>query len=936
MHTRHRPGGARLWPLALVATVAMALPTELAAQSLTGALRGTVTDSHGGSVAGAVVRISSAALIDGSLEITTNERGQARFPVLPPGRYALEITKSGFTRAEVRGIEIGAGETLERTVILQPGGVSESVVVTGETSRLIGRQPGLATRFGPDDLRTLPTRRASMFDFVRAAPGISPTSPSSGTATTLSAFGSGINTNAFLIDGTNFTCPCVGVARSEPGIDFIHEVQVQTAGASAEFGNIQGAVINVITRQGSDRFLYDASSYWQPAALTSQPVRLPLGGFSARETGYERVRYRDATANAGGPVVRNRLWFFTGYQHLRDYDSQPGTDRARPRRYEQDKVVGKLTWRPAAGWTVFSSFHEEFWVNPQQPTINRPYEATLRVSASVPAFTFGHVMHALSANTMWDMRVGRFVYDQDSQPSTGDLTAVSRVDRATNVLSGAPPILTKIMLGRTSAKGTLSHYRAGLFGADHDLKAGGQVERGGHSVAIVVPTGERFIDNNGRPFLKIARAPSRIGGEFLTAAAFVSDGVRLGEGLTISAGLRFEHNRAFSQDLHGVDLAGRRTEEIFHGLGTLYTWNVLSPRLGATKTLDGSGRTILRASYGRFYQGVLTAEIDFFHPGAVPVYTTNLATRQVRVDDPKVNLRLDPRTRAPHTDEYSAGVDRQLGRELAVAIAYVHKNGRDAIGWTDIAGSYRQETRTLLNGMSVPVFLLDTAVTPADARRYLLTNQKNYSAKYHGLVIAAEKRRSHGWQAFGSYTVSRATGLQPSSGTTAGGEQTSTVGPAGMFGSDPNDLTNARGRLANDRPHVLRVMGSIDVPRTGLLVAANLQHFSGKPWAATTDIDAGAHNPAQRILLEARGSRRLSSQTLLDLRVSRSIHAGRAVRIELLADVLNALNEAAEEGLVSDTLATVSSAREPNFGVPNVFVDPRRVMLGVRFNFGPR
>lgn len=78
-------------------------------------------------------------------------------------------------------------------------------------------------------------------------------SPASGTATTISAFGSGTNENQFLIEGTNMTCPCNGVARSEPGGDFIQEIQVQSVGASAEFGNVQGAVVNVITKQGSDR-----------------------------------------------------------------------------------------------------------------------------------------------------------------------------------------------------------------------------------------------------------------------------------------------------------------------------------------------------------------------------------------------------------------------------------------------------------------------------------------------------------------------------------------------------------------------------------------------------------------------------------------------------------------------------------------------------------
>ena len=154
--------------------------------------------------------------------------------------------------------------------------------------------------------------RSSMFDAIRAAPGISPTSPASGTATTVSAFGSGTNENQFLIDGTNDTCPCNGVARAEPGVDFIQEVQVQSVGASAEFGNMQGAVFNVITRQGSDRFLYDASYYGQTAGLTSQPVRLPLHGAGDGQSGYERVRYRDFTTNLGGPVVRDRLWFFAG------------------------------------------------------------------------------------------------------------------------------------------------------------------------------------------------------------------------------------------------------------------------------------------------------------------------------------------------------------------------------------------------------------------------------------------------------------------------------------------------------------------------------------------------------------------------------------------------------------------------------------------------
>jgi hypothetical protein len=168
-------------------------------------------------------------------------------------------------------------------------------------------------------------------------------------------------------------------------------------------------------------------------------------------------------------------------------------------------------------------------------------------------------------------------------------------------------------------------------------------------------------------------------------------------------------------------------------------------------------------------------------------------------------------------------------------------------------------------------------------------------------------------------------GLLPSSGTTAAGSQTSSIGTT-TFGRDPNDLTNARGRLPNDRPHVFRLMGTVAVPKAGFRIAANLQYFSGKPWAATAQIALPQGD--QRILLEPRGSRRLSSQSVLDLRVSRTVAMGGLARVEVLIDVLNALNDTAEEALASDNLFS------PNFGQANVFLDPRRVMIGVRLNVG--
>src|SRR6266545_1741833 len=757
-----------------VITACMLLAARpVVAQGLSGALIGTVKDAQGAVLQRAVVRVSSPALIGGVETVTTNEKGQLRFPALPPGPYALDVEVQGFKAYHEENIRIGVGATIERTVVLNVAELKESVVVEGAGSRIEARGSGFETRFGPEDIKSIPTRRFSMFDFIRAAPGVSPTSPGSMTTNSVSAFGSGTNENTFLIDGTNFTCPCSGEARSEPGVDFIQEVQVQSVGASAEFGNMQGAVINVVTRQGGDRFLYDASYYGQTAALTSRPTQLTYAGPGQRKSGYERVRYRDVTTNLGGPLVRNRLWFFAGYQHLRDYDSQPGTNPAFPRKYEQDKIFGKLTWRLAPGLQLLQSFHDEFWENPELPTFVKPFESTQRRHASVPAVTFGHLTHTLTSNTVWDVRAGRFVFNRKDDPSTGSVTTPSHFDRATEVFSGAPQTFGGLILIRTTAKATLNHYQPRLLHADHEWRIGGQLEKGEHRLSTIIPTGVRFVDKNGLPFQTVSSDPSIVGGVFITAAGFVSDAITVGNSLTINAGLRFDHSRAISQDLPVLDSQGRETDDIVRGLGTLYTWNVWSPRLGVTMKLTGDGRTMLRGSYGRFNQGVLTGELAPFHPAATPTTTaafdpaTGGYTTVVSVVDPKRNLRFDPETRTPRTDEYSIGVDREVGRQFAVAVAYVRKNGGNFIGWTDVGGQYLESTQTL-SGRDVPVYRLVNAT--AD-RRFLLTNPAGYSLTYNGLVIAAEKRRSRGWQAFGSYTLSRVSGLQPSSGATAASSQ---------------------------------------------------------------------------------------------------------------------------------------------------------------------
>jgi hypothetical protein len=435
----------------------------------------------------------------------------------------------------------------------------------------------------------------------------------------------------------------------------------------------------------------------------------------------------------------------------------------------------------------------------------------------------------------------------------------------------------------------------------------------------------------------VSAAPSNAGGLFNTLALFASDTVNTSSRLTLNLGLRFDHTTASSQDLNAIDAEGNRTSEVVQGLGTLYSWNVFSPRLGVVERLTADGKTSLRASYGRFNQGVLTGEISPVHPGVAPTITraydpaTGGYPQLVSVVDPRVNLRIDADMRTPHTDEFSVGVDHEVGAQLQAAVAYIHKSGSDFIAWTDTAGQYQQEEQALPDGSTLPVYVL---TSPPAGRRFLETNPDGYFLTYNGLVSVIEKRRSNGWQALGSYTFSRATGLMASSGASASDPQASSVAGAFTsvaFGRDPNNLTNANGRMPNDRPHMFRLAGAYDFDRIGVTLSGNFQYFVGKPWAQTAQVSLPQGD--QRILLELRGTRRLSPQSLLDVRVAKTISLGRLGRAEAMLDLLNLLNDTAEEALATDT-KFADNKLSPNLAVPTVFIDPRRVMLGVRVNFG--
>ena len=455
--------------------------------------------------------------------------------------------------------------------------------------------------------------------------------------------------------------------------------------------------------------------------------------------------------------------------------------------------------------------------------------------------TFGHLTHTLSANTRVGcarrtvrLRPGGRPEHRRSDDAEPDST------RGTGVTSGAPQTFGALTISRTTAKATLSHYRPGLLGADHQWKIGGQVETGRAPRAqSSFRPACRFVDNNGQPSQADLERSLQRRRRVRHGRRVRERRLTVGDRLTINAGVRFDHSRAISQDLHALDPQGRETDAIVRGLGTLYTWNIWSPRLGVTAKLSADGRTMLRASYGRFSQGVLTGELEPFHPGVTPTTTaafdpaTGGYTATSPVVDPRATCSSIPTcARRTRTSSPSASIAKSAagsrwrsptsarmaptssdGRMSAVSIA--RRRGRCADGRTRAGVRARQRARP--------------------HRRFLLTNPDGLLADVQRPRDGRRKTpvpRLAGVWLLHVVEGLRAAALQRDDRRGRAGQHRRRPPQPLTFGRDPNDLTNARGRLPNDRPHMFRVMGSVDVPRTGFVVAANLQHFSDAPLRA--------------------------------------------------------------------------------------------------------
>jgi outer membrane receptor protein involved in Fe transport len=925
-------------PAALCLLVLAAASPSAFAQRTTGTIVGSVTDDSGALMPGVTVSLRSDQVVGTQTSITGAD-GRFRFVALPPGSYDLAFALQGFATLNRRGVRVSVGSTVEENAQLKVTQLSEEVTVVGESPVVDTQTNSVSTNYDKDWVRNAPVRRFSFFDLINAAPGVNQASNGAFANASSSSFGSGTDENSYQLDGTDFTAPTTGEAWPYPNTDAIEEIEVLSLGAPAEYGGLQGAVFNVVTRQGSNEFYGDANFYYQSQGLTGRNTSdAEDGGFP-----YHRNKYNDFTAQLGGPIVKDKLWFFASYQYQRDDRAQPGVDPDFPVKEAADRVFGKINWQINAKNKLQIAYHDDYY--------ELPFPATAFTSPSSIQVETGHnpspgvtFTSILSDKTYIEARYSGF-YGKDHADPLNECAQPSRdcgprdnprfLDFDTGETTGGIYYWYDGEVWKSAATLKLSHFADDFLGGSHDFKFGVQYNSGGSEYTLgyndYIYTFSESYPGYGYGY---SRLPYNYGGLMKNVGVFADDTFRVNSRLTLNLGVRYDNSKGYFPEYDILDKQGNPTGQTTNAVDKLFDWNTISPRVGFNYKLTNDGRTVLRGHYGRYYRGIVTGEFAALTPsvpqlmlGVWDFENNQFFPDSLEVVSDNTNLRIDPNFDAPYTDQFTASLEREMFANFGVSLHYTHKRGNRYGGYRDIGGRYTPVTYLDDQGADatnqpITVFRLDNDTSE---RLFQLTNPDDMFTRYNGVILQVNKRMADNWQMVSSLTLGKSEGRIGSSSarqTPISGQ----FGTASVFGRNPNDSVNTDGLLVGDRSWQFKTQVVYEAPWK-LLFGANLTLQSGLPWGRTIRVTdtTGFTTTIRADALD--GDKRVSSWKLLDLRAQKEFALGSRANLAVFADLLNTLNDDAYEN-VENSLGTAD-----NYGRPSRFVFPRRLMLGAKFRF---
>ena len=284
------PRAARTLCLALLGLLAA---TAVSAQTATGGIRGFVKDGTGAVLVGVTVEATSPARIGGAAVDVSDSQGLYQFENLPVGQYSVTFTLQGFSTVKREDIRVEVGRTVQADVQLAVGNVEQSITVSGESPVVDALHAGMQTNFNAELLSSVPTARQSYFDVITFAPSVRINAVPNDSRFVI--MGSSSDQNSFQYDGVDISAVSNGGVWDFPSPDIMQEVEVKTTGASAEYFNFQGGVVNIVTKSGSNTFRGAWSGYDIPHAT--------VGNNTPAEPFPYNVHFSyQTTFEVGGPV----------------------------------------------------------------------------------------------------------------------------------------------------------------------------------------------------------------------------------------------------------------------------------------------------------------------------------------------------------------------------------------------------------------------------------------------------------------------------------------------------------------------------------------------------------------------------------------------------------------------------------------------------------
>lgn len=902
--------------LGWVAFAVCAASASLDAQHMpNGNITGVVTDTTGAILPRVAVTLMGPGVTDTVKTTTTDESGLYRFADLRAGAYELTAEYGGFKTARHPTLQLPSATTLRIDLRLEVAPVAATIDVRGDAPVVDASTAASSKPLDDDLLRHLPTTRQQP-ESINLIPGVEENV----------AFGGTQHSNALLVDG-------VGASETKLGSSFqtllfnynwIQEVQPVALGANAEYGEFTGLAANSVIRSGGNRFS-GLAEYWMshPRWMWSNTASLPPE-FEYQFRFSQPLTFRDSSIQLGGPLTKDRLWFFSGFQYLRRKDRLANAEEAVNRQRDR-KMILKLTARLSPRARL-EGFYERDWSRIDGAIIGDIGPAETLASQRSPGTTWNaHLTWQRSERTFVELRHTGYQsqYSLDPMPPNRRSGPAPHLDLFTGRASGNAPYYLRSTGRPLSAAATLSHHADHVPSGTHVLKFGLDHQRTTATDEFGYPGGRWYLDDDGQPYLVFLFDGSADHTTSRRTTAYAQDTWTLNDRLTIEGGLRFNMNR------------GSVPER-----GTVFATNPWSPRLGFAWTLTRDRKTVLRAHYGRYHDALLSGQFQFMDSqGEKNPYITALVLpsgRLAELDrfDGSKNFAIDDRIAHSYVDQLLVGFERELPAGISLQVQYIRRNFENFMAFVDTGSIYSEvpardpgpdgRIGTPDDGGIVTVF---NKTNPGHELR-LLTNPPDAYRRYNALQIIGRRRYLRGWQLLAAYTWSRTEGnMDQRLGTNAGLHD---AGYTGVF-TNPNRRINASGRTSFDFPHQIKAEGTYRVPMWGgFNFSAIYRYHSGLAWGRRATI-LWLWQGSEQVRVEPRGSRRAPPVSNLDLRAEKTFPVrSPGGNLGIFVDVFNATNRGTPNSRYPFAVFDLSG---PNFGQPGSWNDPRTIRAGVRFTF---